>query len=136
MQYMSYYLIKPNNHLQKALLNSTEDVSFFLLESRLFSVAEGGRTVYVKEDYIERAKLLFLVYLVIDYSDVLGFNEFFGDTRINSDLFDKWWIIERYGLTENFEAVIASIDTDILSQIDRPKSIRLEAWLSNLRQGL
>jgi hypothetical protein len=98
MQYIAYYLIRPSKLLCKKLTQFDSHIAELLSKPILWSKKEGGRTVWNESDFITQVKLAFLVNLLSTYRggeiEIL-IDNLLGKPPFSSDVFDKWWEVER-----------------------------------------
>src|SRR5262245_24797284 len=115
MRLRMYFVVKPNPDMLKVLKDASDDDRLLLGESRLWAYPEDDG-LYNSTDYIEQVKLLFLIDLKHWYLDGNSSSDFtrlvehfLGSPPFTVRSFDRWWLIERFELQEDFEAVEAAL---------------------------
>ena len=134
MKYEAYYLIRPKERLARRLSASPSDMADILLETRLWSCGEGGRTVWGTEEYEAKVKLLFVANLVSEYSHDADFHQLFDDLTVSVEVFDTWWSLERYTVDETCETIESQLSPAVVNSIVEPSVPLVDKWVSYLRE--
>jgi hypothetical protein len=138
MQYIAYYLIRPSKLLCEKLKQLDSDIAELLSEPILWSKKEGGRTVWNESDFITQVKLAFLVNLLSTYRggeiEIL-IDNLLGKPPFRSDVFDKWWEVERFsGVDDSFEDIEMQMSREDLQALETSSPL-VETWLSSLEKS-
>jgi len=111
------------------------DMADILLEPELISHKEGGKTLWWKNDYIQKIKLVFLA-RIKEYTPLQpnqSFEALFGSARLSIQLFDRWWTIR-----ELYEESAESMDEFVeqfIHLVDASESEIVNGWLERFRAG-
>jgi hypothetical protein len=134
MRYTAFYLIEPRPSL-RGRLAPLDDADFqdLLLEPVMLSKEQGGRTVWMREDYALTVKLVFLASLKqydVLQSDTM-FEELFGSARLNVQLFDRWWTIRE--LDDESEESLYPLLAEYSHLVDQTDNDLVNQWLEQVR---
>jgi hypothetical protein len=137
MQYIAYYLIRPSKLFCEKLKQLDSDIAELLSEPILWSKKEGGRTVWNESDFITQVKLAFLINLLSTYRggeiETL-INSLLGKPPFRSDVFDKWWEIERFsGIDDSFEDIEMQMNREDIHELETNSPL-VETRLSSLKK--
>jgi hypothetical protein len=130
MKYEAYYVIKPKLELLDKL--DGYENSEVLTEKVLWQGSEGGRTAWTESDYICRVKLLFLLHIKYEYSNIEEYKIIMEHNPISIESFDKWWKIERYVVEENIKNIEMSIKELKGVSIQNTNKPVIDSWIDNL----
>jgi hypothetical protein len=133
MRYTAYYLFRPQETLQQTVSPNSE-IAEILLSDTLWSSDEGGISAWQEADYIARMKLLFLVYIVKEYSHCEEFPEKLRWSSVSLDTFDTFWTLDRYLLEESREAIEDTLGSGDLELVVTPETPLVVSWLASLRR--
>lgn len=132
MRYTAFYLIDPLPTLRARLqLLNDHELEQLLLDSVMLSHQEGGRSFWSAEDHTHIVKLLFLAQLK-EYKQLScedDFEKIFESSRINTEVFDRWWTIRRLMVDEAAESLYPSIK-QLYHLVDRTENDHVNEWLN------
>jgi hypothetical protein len=110
------------------------DLADLLLEPKMLSNQEGGRSFWSHDDHAATMKLLFLAQ-VKEYEPLSQDAEFercFGSPRLSTELFDHWWTIRRLEVDDTAEG-LSPLLRQFFHLVDRSENQRVNEWLEWVR---
>jgi len=121
------YFIEPKPELFRALDGIDEDMRNIFTEEVVFKGNESDRSSWSKGDYVQRAKLSFLIDLHSEYSESIEYRQILGNGKLTIETFDKLWSIKRYGISANVE----EIDDISENEISLTGNKNIDFWLKS-----
>lgn len=105
-----FYLITPREALNKALLNSDNDLREFITERRLWKNREPDRSAWTNRDHLFKVKIGYLFWIHECLNDFEEERQaIFGKEKIKVELFDKFWDCEKFdGIDQDADDALGS----------------------------
>jgi hypothetical protein len=139
MEFDYIYTFRPKDSL-KALIAGYRGTTLFFKNPIVWSKKEGGYSHWSANDVLLQIKLLFLVYVTTTLSEYPGsesqefLNHLFGEPPIDVSLFDKWWVVERSEVLEDFSTAISSVSIEELKRFGKTGSSYVDNWFARLTE--
>lgn len=130
----AYYLIEPHPSLEARLRGRVDEEFIDLLLDPLLIRHYEGDLRHVILEQIPFVKLLFLAGLT-DYppfATVEGFERILGTSRIGTELFDRYWILQPLGFAEDSKELRKDLRR-VISRVDPVGSAGVDGYLDTLR---
>ena len=138
MCYTAYYLIEPAPSLYERLNHlKNEDLDGLLLDPEVFSNEEAERSAWSEKERASTIKLLFLAQIkqYEPLSSDSNFEEIFGSARLSLQLFDQWWTIRRFTVSDNAKSLHPFLN-QFIHLVDQTDSPLVNDWLEGIgKQG-
>jgi hypothetical protein len=116
-----FYLIEPQPNLLDELEKFTPSAMTRLLgETELWLKGESGKSFYLSSDHLSEAKIVYLCYLRDEYSVYEEYQHILGRLPINEDTFDRFWLIRRFLVSEDFDDVRERLNLTTLERVELP----------------
>lgn len=131
-----YYVIKPNDTLTKRLtqIKSIDaDLVEVLSEVVLWTHHKVNLVESHPEGDIAEIKLLFLAHLMSEYLSDGLYEELLELSWISVEVFDKWWIIERYLLDTDFADIEEKIPSTVANFFVKTGIERVDLWIDKMQ---
>ncbi|WP_018604815.1 hypothetical protein [Uliginosibacterium gangwonense] len=133
MRYKAYYIVTAKPELIEQL-NGHADRGFaaVLTETVLLENEEGGRTAWGANEHTLQMKLLWLASLreytpLSNDEDALAL---LGSASISTQMFDRWWIMQRLGV-EDTASALAEYLPAVAQKIEQTGNILVDEWLNS-----
>jgi hypothetical protein len=134
LSYHALFLIEPRPDLAERLIGRVEaDLAELLLQPVLIRRRESTGAEWPHVERLAQAKLLYLA-SISEYpplDDPAGFEAVFGSARFSLALFDRWWVIRRLVVDEEWEDLEARL-RDRLDRVEPTDQPQVDHWLSSL----
>ncbi|TGO02257.1 hypothetical protein PN36_27760 [Candidatus Thiomargarita nelsonii] len=135
MKKIVFYIIKPKAILVNKVREINETIGKLLTEVTSWQDEEVTHSGWTNNDYIVAVKLVYLAYLYEDLKDEPDAHFLFNSRAIRVELFDKWWSIERYELSDNIREAEHSLDRLTKKNVQLTGNRSIDTWLlGKLRQ--
>lgn len=119
------YFIEPKPELLRAVEGIDATMSDIFTEEVVLKGNESDRSSWTKDDYVERAKLSFLIDLHSEYSGAEEFKSLLGTDKLSISFFDKFWSVRRREISMNVE----EIDDVSSNDISLTGNKNIDGWL-------
>jgi hypothetical protein len=135
MKKIVFYIIKPKAILVDKVREINETTGKLLTEVTTWQDEEITHSGWTNNDYIVAVKLVYLAYLYEDCRTEPETHFLFNNQVISFGLFDKWWSIERYELSDNIKEAEHSLDRLHKKNVQLTGNHSIDTWLlGKLRQ--
>lgn len=121
------YFIEPKPELFRAVEGIDESMRNIFIEEVVFKGNESDRSNWTKDDYVQRAKLSFLIDLHSEYSESIEYKELLGMDKLSISTFDRLWSIKRREISADVE----EIDDVAADDISLTGNQNIDAWLKS-----
>lgn len=134
MTYHAFYLIDPRPELIDHLRKQTDaDLACILTEPVLIRNREADRSDWTAEEHTLAVKLLFLArlrgYLPLRSDE--DARRLLGSDRIDVELFDRWWLIQRLVLEEDTDQMVTFL-RPVLDKVVATGNDAVDHWLNSM----
>ena len=129
MKKIVFYVVKPKAILVDRARTLDETIGRFLTEVTTWLDEEITHSGWSHDDYIVAVKLIYLAYLYEDFKDEPETQFLFNGGSICFELFDKWWLIERYELNDNIREAEHSLERLTKEKLQLTGNRSIDTWL-------
>ncbi|RKZ49090.1 MAG: hypothetical protein DRR16_12275 [Candidatus Parabeggiatoa sp. nov. 3] len=129
MKKIVFYVIKPKAILVDRTKTLDETIRKPLTEVTTWLDEEMTHSGWSDNDYIVAVKLIYLAYLYEDFKDEPETQFLFNGGAIRFELFDKWWSIERFELSDNITEAEHSLERLTKDKIQLTGNSAIDTWL-------
>ncbi|MEK8018127.1 MAG: hypothetical protein VSS75_014735 [Candidatus Parabeggiatoa sp.] len=129
MKKIVFYVIKPKAILVDRTKTLDETIGKPLTEVTTWLDEEMTHSGWSDNDYIVAVKLIYLAYLYEDFKDEPETQFLFNGGAIRFELFDKWWSIERFELSDNITEAEHSLERLTKEKIQLTGNSAIDTWL-------
>jgi hypothetical protein len=130
----AFFLIEPRPALAERLAGRTDpDLAALLMQPTLIRKKEVSGSEWPHADRLAQVKLLYLA-SIADYTPLDAPDEFeslLGSARFSGALFDRWWVVRRLEVDEDWEELEAMLRAR-LDRAEPTEKPRIDQWLSSL----
>ncbi len=132
MKYRAKYVIWGKKEL--LALASSSDIFALFAEPILINSHEGGcKDLWTNEDYLNRAKIFYLMQIYDEYSHTNELSNFFPKTGISIDFFNQYWeilSIEDEESIPDFGNKFTGLGKIVRNNIAPTNNEKIENWLN------
>jgi len=129
MKKIVFYVVKPKAILLDRARTLDETIGKPLTEVTTWLDEEITHSGWSHDDYIVAVKLIYLAYLYEDFKDEPETQFLFNGGAIHFELFDKWWLIERFELSDNIIEAEHSLERLTQENIQLTGNRSIDIWL-------
>jgi hypothetical protein len=129
MKKIVFYVVKPKAILVDRARTLDETIRKPLTEVTTWLNEEMTHSGWCHDDYVVAVKLIYLAYLYEDIKDEPETQFLFNGDSIHFELFDKWWLIERFELSDNITEAEHSLERLTKENIQLTGNRSIDTWL-------
>jgi len=124
-----FYVVKPKAILEHKARTLDETIKKPITEVTTWLDEEVSHSGWSVNDYLVAVKLIYLAYLYEDFKNEPKTQFLFNQGSLHVELFDKWWSIERFELSDNIEEAEHSVEKLTTKNIQLTGNRSIDAWL-------
>ncbi len=135
MRFTKYFVIRPSVQLCDKLSAVPSSASDILLESVLWQMESGGRTMFSVKDDVDAVKVLFLANLKTNVLDEQESVALFADLQLTVNYFDEWWTVESFdGCDHDAREIISMLPRHVADDLVKSAYPRLRSMAASSNQ--